>query len=129
MFERKLDEHNRKMRRIREAGRKDLMLRLMKEAEQKEKEKYYPKKLTTAKVAMYYIFISCTVIQIFSMMAMWHFADLSALPGLIAAVVGETIAFCAYSAKSTKENTEGGITYEMAVRNTETPEEEEEANG
>ena len=35
---------------------------------------------------------------------------------LIGAVVGESIAYVSYCAKAKKENTRGGITYEMAMR-------------
>ena len=56
------------------------------------------------------------------MAAMWHFADLSALYSLIGATVGETIAYCAYAAKSARENTEGGIVHDMAMK-------EQEGNG
>lgn len=69
----------------------------------------------TSKLALAYIFLCGTVVQVYSMFAMWHFGDLSAMASLIGATVGEAIAYCAYAAKSTRENTTGGITYEMAM--------------
>ena len=38
--------------------------------------------------------------------------DFSPIVTLIGAVVGEVIGFAIYAAKSTKENTEGGIVYQ-----------------
>ncbi len=73
-------------------------------------------KPSTAKMALWYIFTSCTIVQIYSMVAMWHFADLTPLVTLIGATVGEAISYCSYSLKSTKENTTGGIVYDMAMQ-------------
>ena len=42
--------------------------------------------------------------------------DLSPLMALITTVVAEVIGFGIYALKSTKENTEGGIIYETAMR-------------
>lgn len=81
------------------------------------------KKLTTAKIGLYYMFASCTVVQIYSMVAMWVKNDLSALYALIGVSVGEAITYCSYAAKAAKENTKGGITYEAAMREQETPQE------
>lgn len=117
-------EHEAKLRKIRRAGEK----KLMRDELKREKEVYWPRKKwpSTAKLAMSYIFASCTVVQIYSMAAMWHFADLSALYSLIGATVGETITFCAYAAKSAKENTEGGIVHDMAMKSQEGAEEPSE---
>lgn len=52
---------------------------------------------------MAYIFINCTVVEIYSMVAMWHLGDLSSLYTLITAVVGETVSFAVYAAKSYNE--------------------------
>jgi hypothetical protein len=57
-------------------------------------------KFTTHKVVMYFIFINCTVVEIFSMKAMIMFADLSALPILITAVITESMSYAIYCAKS-----------------------------
>ena len=75
---------------------------------------------TQSKLGMWYIFISCTAVQIYSMAAMWHFAD------LIGATVGEGLTYYAYTAKAKAENTTGGIVYENSLKNqTEDPEEGE----
>lgn len=81
---------------------------------------------TQSKLGMWYIFISCTAVQIYSMAAMWHFADLSPLYALIGATVGEGLTYYAYTAKAKAENTTGGIVYENSLKNqTEAPEEGE----
>lgn len=107
-------EYKRKLAQIRHRGRQ----KEMRDKLQKEKEKFFPKperKVNNSKAALWYIMASCTIVQAYSMIAMWHFADLSPLITLIGATVGEAISYCAYAAKSTKENTEGGITFEMAM--------------
>ena len=85
----------------------------MKNKNKKKKKK----KIQTSKLAMAFIFLNCTFIEVYSMVAMWYFADLSPLYSLIGAVLGESIAYISYCAKAKKENTKGGITYEMAMMN------------
>lgn len=84
---------------------------------QSNKRKKKKKKIQTSKLAMAFIFINCTFIEIYSMIAMWYFADLSALYSLIGAVLGESVAYISYCAKAKKENTKGGITYDLAMMN------------
>lgn len=72
-------------------------------------------KLSTTKLIVLFILCNCTLVEAYSMWVMYKLMDLSALYSLIAAVVGESITFIAYAAKSTKENTVGGITYEKAM--------------
>lgn len=64
------------------------------------------KRPTTTKVLMAYIFINCTAIEVYSMVAMWHLSDLSALYSLITSVVTETMAFAVYCAKAYSETRE-----------------------
>jgi len=85
----------------------------------KEKRKSYKQAIkwpSQSKMAMWYILISCTVVQTYSMAAMWHFADLSPLASLIGATVGEGLTYYAYTAKSKAENTQGGIVYENSLK-------------
>ena len=42
--------------------------------------------------------------------------DFTPLVTILGAVVAQTIGFAIYAAKSTKENTKGGITYDMAMK-------------
>lgn len=81
---------------------------------------------TQSKMGMWYIFISCTAVQIYSMAAMWHFADLSPLYALIGATVGEGLTYYAYTAKAKAENTTGGIVYENSLKKQTEPSEEGE---
>ena len=82
-------------------------------------------KLSMSKKALIYLFISCTIIEIFTgwvtvqsinlAYAMGMMPDFTPLITLIGVVVGEVIALGAYFVKSAKENTRGGITYESAA--------------
>lgn len=58
---------------------------------------------TTTKLMMLFIFANCSLVEGFSMLAMWRFADLSSLYALITAVVTETMAFAVYAAKAYHE--------------------------
>jgi hypothetical protein len=114
---RELAEHERKLQEVENQGQRKLMADELK----RKREEYWPRPKwpPTAKIALGYIFLSCTVVQIYSMAAMWHFADLSALYSLIGATVGETISYCAYAAKSARENMKGGIVHDMAMKDQE----------
>ncbi len=111
---RELAEHERKLQEVENQGQRKLMADELK----RKKEEYWPRPKwpPTAKIALGYIFLSCTAVQIYSMVAMWHFEDLSALYSLIGATVGETISYCAYAAKSARENARGGIVHDMAMK-------------
>lgn len=81
-------------------------------------------KLTTTKLIILFLFINCTIIELFTgwtTIQSIHVAfqtgyspDFSPLTTLIGTVVGEVIGFAIYAAKSTKENCENGITYMKA---------------
>ena len=64
------------------------------------------KKFTTTKILMYYILINCTAIEIYSMVVMYLFQDLSALYSLIGAVIGESVSYAVYCAKSFNDTKE-----------------------
>ena len=97
----------------------------------KIQEEYYEltltnsNKLSMSKKALIFLFISCTFIEIFTAwvtvqsislaFAMGVMPDFTPLVTLIGTVVGEVVALGAYYAKSAKENTSGGITYESAA--------------
>lgn len=55
---------------------------------------------TTTKQLMAFIIINCTVIEIYAMIVMYIFQDLSTLDALVSAVVAETISFMIYCVKS-----------------------------
>ena len=70
-------------------------------------------------MAFIFMIANCVAIEIYSLIAMFFFGDLSSLPALIAAVVGTCISFIGYEIKSGKENTTGGIVYESAMKQLE----------
>lgn len=106
-------------RRIAEIKRDNEYYKLL--AEQEQLKKKYKKKVSSAKLAMAFIFINCTLIEAFSIHITYRalstlgILDLSAILGLISAVVGESVAYVVYCAKSKHENTKGGIVYDMAM--------------
>lgn len=75
------------------------------------------KKLSTSKLLVGFIFINCVIVEVYAMWVMYALADLSALSVLITAIIGETFAYAVYSIKSAKENTQGGIIYDLAIQN------------
>ena len=93
----------------------ELEVKQMKSEEKAAKKKLKPR-INTSKAGLWYMMIMCTIIQFYSMAAMWYFQDLSPLTTLIGATVGEVFAYWGYALKASKENCEGGITYEMALR-------------
>lgn len=108
-------QFNKKLSRIRQKQKEyELKVKL-----KKEKEKCRPAKvkLTTTKKITIYLFVVLNILLVYSIVAMWYFADLSYLGTLITDVIGQVIVFITYAAKSTKENTVGGITYDSAMRN------------
>lgn len=78
------------------------------------RNKYKPvkkkkKKKSTTKLLVFFIILNCSIVEIYSMFIMYNLKDLSALYSLIGAVVGESIAFAIYCAKSFKETKEEAI--------------------
>lgn len=90
-------------------------------------KKFKINKITTSKLLILFLFINCTLIEIFTGWAtikMLTIAMVTGLPidftplvTLIGAVVGEVIGFAVYCAKAIKENTIGGIVYDKAMAN------------
>ena len=82
-------------------------------------------KLSTSKIIMYFLFLNCTAIEIYTGIItiininiarqLCISPDFTPLVTLISTVVGETIGFAIYSAKAAKENCKGGIVYEQAM--------------
>ena len=103
-----------------EADKQNVKDRKKEKNKSKEIEK---KKTTTTKLLTFFLFASCTIIEIFTMyitvkqMNMGMGVDLTPLQMLIAAIVSEVVAFSIYSIKSLKENTKNGIIYETAMLN------------
>jgi hypothetical protein len=55
---------------------------------------------TTTKQIMAFIVINCTVVELYAMVVMYKFQDLTTLDALVSAVVAETVSFMAYCLKS-----------------------------
>lgn len=95
------------------------------------------RKLSTSKLLILFLFLNCTLVEIF---ACWSVAemltismsngvpvDFSPLVTLIGTVVSEILGYGIYSLKAAKENTRGGVIYDLAMRDNQ--EMEEESNG
>lgn len=97
-----------------------------KEKIKKEKKKFKSNKITTSKLLILFLFLNCSLIEIFTGWAIAKMLYISLLTGnaidftplvtLIGAVVGEVLGYAIYSLKATKENTSGGVVYDMAIK-------------
>ena len=84
-----------------------------------------PFKITTGKLAMWILLFLCLVVIIFTgwvtikefslAYALGVMPDFTPLVTMIGAILGAAIDVAAYFAKSAKENTKGGITYQAAA--------------
>lgn len=98
----------------------------LKEDQRQFKETHRPK-ISTSKLLIIFLFINCTIIEIFTgyvtlksldiATMTFMMPDFTPLVTLIGAVVSEVIGFAIYAIKSAKENTSGGIVYETAMIN------------
>lgn len=88
----------------------------------KEQNKYRPKiKLpSTTKLMAVYLFVILNVVLTFAMVTMYQFRDLTYLGVLITDVAAQILTFLIYTKKSLAENSQGGIVYDLAMKNTET---------
>lgn len=86
----------------------------------KERKKEQKRTLSMSKRLTLFLFINCTIIQLFTLFITYKsfdsgMGDMSGLHLLITAVVAEVVAFAIYSLKSMKQNSAGGIVYETAM--------------
>lgn len=114
----------------------DLKEDIQKTKNRKKPPKAQRRQLTTTKFLMLFLFISCSVIELFTMFAIikgmnMGLMDFTPLTMLITSVVAETVGFSIYSLKSMKENTKGGIVYQTALfdKQNETNNNEQEIMG
>ena len=85
----------------------------------KEEKKRYGKKIelpSTSKLMAVYLFIILNIVLIYAMVTMYLFRDLSYLGVLITDIASQIITYLIYMKKATKENIVGGITYDMAMK-------------
>lgn len=97
----------------------------LKQEKRKFKKQFLPK-ISTSKLLILFLFINCTIIELFTGFVTLKSLDLTTLTmanpdftplvALIGAVVSEVVGYAVYALKSAKENTAGGITYETAMR-------------
>ena len=73
-------------------------------------------RIPTHKLVTFYLFVILNVVLIYSLVAMWHFADLTHLGLLITDIVGQLVTFMIYSHHSTAQNSKDGINY-LALQN------------
>lgn len=91
-----------------------------------KKDKKAKKGLSTSKILIIFLFLNCTLIELFTgfvTVANLKLAydigtslDFTPLTTLIGAIVGEVIGYAIYALKSAKENSKDGITYELAMQ-------------
>lgn len=103
--------------------------------EKRELKSLYGFKLPTSKLLILFLFINCTLIELFTGWVTIKSIDLATLTmvgpdftplvTLIGAVVSEVIGFAIYAIKSAKENTEGGIIYETTIAKLQQKDEEQ----
>lgn len=106
-------EYEEKLNRIKYKNKqKEMKLKLKKE-EDKYKKKF--KLPSTTKLIAFYLFLIFNIILIFVMKAMWYFADLTYIGVLITDIAAQVVVFMIYCAKSSKENSVGGIIYDKAM--------------
>lgn len=94
--------------------------------EKREFKKRFLPKISTSKLLIFFLFLNCTIIELFTGFVTLKSLDLTTLTmanpdftplvTLIGAVVSEVVGYAVYALKSAKENTAGGITYEAAMR-------------
>lgn len=109
------------------AVEKDLIKRKQKIDNEKAELKRNKQKLTTTKLLILFLFINCTLIELFTGWSIIQSLNLAATMGLtpdftplvtlIGAVVSEVFGFAVYALKSSKENCKNGITYETTMMN------------
>lgn len=85
-----------------------------------------PKKLTTTKLVILYLFLILNLILVFSMFAMIYLQDLSPLPVLITDIGAQVLTAAIYMIKATIENRKDGIIFEAAMRGMEKDSAEED---
>lgn len=97
------------------------------EALKAEKNKYrFKLKLpSTSKLMAVYLFVILNIVLAYAMITMCVFRDLSYLGVLITDVAAQVLTYFIYARKAAIENTSGGITYDMAMKNIDTTSDED----
>ena len=95
----------------------------------KEEKSFFKKKVSFSKFLMIFLFINFTILEIFTgwvtistfnvAYAVGSMPDFTPLITLLGAVIGETLSFGIYSAKSKAENVKNGIVFESVMKEKE----------
>lgn len=91
-------------------------------AEQKRLKNKYKRKISSSKIFYYLLILNCTIIEAYCMwitykaLVSYGTLDWQAILAVIGAVFVESINYLIYCDKSKKENTKGGIVYDMAMK-------------
>lgn len=111
-------EYSAKLKRIEIDNRQHELRQKLKTEQNKYKHKF--KLPSTSKLIAAYLFIVLNIVLTFSMVAMWTFQDLTYLGVLVTDVAAQVLTYFIYTLKAKAENTVGGITYDMALKNDDT---------
>lgn len=116
-------EHEIKREEIYWNAEKNIIERKQKIRDEKKKLRF-SKKIPTSKLLIGFLFVNCTIVEIFTgwvtvkslnmSFMTGNPVDFSPLVTLVGAVVTEVMGFAVYAVKATKENTVNGITYMAA---------------
>lgn len=118
------EEYNKQLRKIEQ----DNLTRNRKQILKHEKNKFKPKLPSASKLMAVYLFAILNIVLVYAMTAMWHFMDLNYLGVLITDVAAQVLTYFIYSKKATIENTAGGIIYDMALKNKDSPDRTDDNN-
>lgn len=87
------------------------------------------KKTSTSKLLIVFLFVNCSLLELFACWSTIKMLEISLISGtmidftplvtLIGSVVAETLGYAIYSLKAMKENTQGGVVYDLAIKQTE----------
>lgn len=118
-FKKKLD-YEKRMKELDQIAEEQQLRQRVRDRERELGLRHTRKKPAWGKAMMAVVYGLCIEIVIYAEFVMWMRFDLSALYALIGVPAAMFGVFWAYAQKSAKENTKGGIVYDMNIRQAET---------
>lgn len=118
-FKKKLD-YEKRMKELDQIAEEQRLRQQVRDRERELGLRHTRKKPAWGKAMMAVVYGLCIEIVIYAEVVMWMRFDLSALYALIGVPAAMFGVFWAYAQKSAKENTKGGIVYDMNIRQAET---------
>ena len=118
-FKKKLD-YEKRMKELDQIAEEQQLRQRVRDRERELGLRHTRKKPAWGKAMMAVVYGLCIEIVIYAEVVMWMRFDLSALYALIGVPAAMFGVFWAYAQKSAKENTKGGIVYDMNIRQAET---------